>query len=220
MPPGRYCLARLTEWETTKFKIGPDGQRASFAIACKNMAKDGTSLCEICRGRPKKSKYQSLMMHGLVTEPIPEGSKIYGSPYYWETVAEYGDPEEECKRGAVMAQFELERTAFRRGVRPWRVQRPSDEELENMKKEKQKVEVNKKSTLMASGFMLIKKMYEESEKEPEKLPLDTIDITRIQLDCKDVWWVHETNMVFSIDESGQPDEFLGFKVGDRLKPAS
>jgi hypothetical protein len=190
-------------------------------MSCKYMAKDGEPLCEVCKRRPTKSKYQALMIHGLVTEPIPEGSKVYGSPYYWETVALYGDPEEECKRGAARAQLELERFFLRRGIRPWRVQRPSDEELEIMVKgkgtgngnakgkEKEKVPEKPASTLMTSGFTIIKKMYEESEKKPERLPIDTMEIVKTTLNGRPVWRA-ENGMVFSVDAAGQPDELLEF----------
>lgn len=219
------CLARLTSWETTKCKIGSSNTTASMLKLCKGVPGEDENLCEECKERPIGGKYQTKMFHGLLTEEIPYESHIYGSPWYWEKVAKFGDPEdEEWLEEAQRRQEEIENVLDD----AWKVQRPSEEDLEEMveevKTKQKKQAVNRlrgikkqeekplsKAGTILKTFIPIKNKYEESNKPPKKLQTDSIDIRKEQIGEQWVW-ITETELVFDVESNGDIGQLLGKMV--------
>ena len=233
------CLARLTSWERTNSTIGTSKKRASIIKLCKNIPEKGEVICQECSERPIDGKYQTRMIHGLLTDPPCESSHIYGSVWYWQQVAMYGEPDDkEWLVSAQKAQKGGEGFCF--PVGGWKVQSPSETELEGMyksKKEKNKAvavsrvaasaaaesakaKANAKAILDTKGTILekfaqIKVIYEESEKSPEKLPTDTCGIWKDVIDGMDVWR-SGAGHIFDHDTTGEAGEFIGRIVDDKL----
>ena len=175
------------------------------------------------------------MCHGLLTEPPCEASHLYGSSWYWERVAKHGEPLDEAwLEVAQQAQEAAEEVCLAAGLQPWRVQRPSERGLEEMRVKKakadkaaaatrlQKVEATQKQQQqsLAKFVVPIKVMYEESAKPPESLPTDTCEIWKEDVDGIPIW-VAENGMVFACCETtGEPAEFLGRRKGDDFIPLS
>ena len=130
--PRMKCLARLTNWDKTGEAIGDSKMRASIVKLCANTPSNGL-LCQECLSRPRDGKYQSRMLHGLLTEPIPAASHIYGGAWYWERVAKHGDPPTAWIEMAEEAQKAGEdRCAGLTGQNPVMVQRPNEKEMQRI----------------------------------------------------------------------------------------
>ena len=213
------CLARLTKWEKTKCCLAPC-MTVARVVLCKNTVTEG-SLCNECLERPLDGKYQDRILHGLLTEPIPEVSKIYGGPWYWDQVEKNfpdGEPTSEWLNAAKESQRLAEEFC---GAGAWKVQRPNARVLQMRKSmasakranakvkvvlakqtEKEKV----KGTVLAS-FSPIKVIYEESIEEPVKLATDTMKIRKETYGEMAVW-ITENGMVFDCDTTGEPAELI------------
>lgn len=218
------CLARLTDVDRTSAIIGCSSKITSQVMLCKNIAEEG-NLCEECMSRPSSS------VHGLITEPIPDTSRIYGGKLYWTRVSQYGNPSLHWIVQAEAAQKKVESI---QGA--WKVQRPSPDEIEEMAKilkpkpkAKAKVAVapaapaaqavdKKSQKTLLSSFTPIKVLYEESEKAPEQLPTDSYTIQKSVLEGVSVW-ITEAGHVFECDSIGEPGKFLGIIVEGHLNPA-
>jgi hypothetical protein len=225
------CLARLTSWERTNSPIGDSNKRASIVKLCKNVPRTGL-LCDDCSGRPHDGKYQTKMCHGLLTEAPCESSHLYGSSWYWERVAKHGEPHDKgWLETAQEAQEAAEAVCLAAGYEPWRVQRPSEGGLEEMRVKKAKADKAAAAKRMASvqqqeqrqqvltKFVVpIKVLYEESAKPPETLPTDTCEIWQEEVDGAKIW-VTENGLVFACcDTTGEPAELLGRRKGDDFIP--
>lgn len=212
------CLARLVSWETTNCPLGRSRRRVCFMKLCPGICRNGEDLCEKCKQRPKASHTQTKMIHGLLTEPPPPESVVYGGEFYWKSVAEFGEPYySEWLELAEEAQEAGEERCRVRGKKPWKVQRPSDEVLAEMppkkkvvakavKKQMAEATPPKKGPLFAK-FPTITTVYEESAKAPETLPTDSCRMWKEQ-----DMWVTETGLVFQCTNTGEPGELIGKKV--------
>ena len=220
-----HCLARLTNWEKSYGQLGP-AARASMVRVCKKTPLAGELLCEECKRRPEGGKYQSRMLHGLLTDPPPPDSCIYGGSLYWLRMQKLGDradPDPDWLEAASAAQAAAEAWCTEAGYKPWKVQRPSTYELEEMKRTKKSAATaaaapptgTVKGTLL-KAFAPIKVLYEESDKTPVKLPVDSMKITKVELDAGPVWQT-ENGLVFDCDTTGEPGELLGRMVDGVLK---
>ena len=202
------CLARLTSWtDKTVTQLGP-GSRASIVKLCKNVPSSGI-LCEECIHRPVDGKYQVQIRHGLLTEPPLAESRIYGSPWYWMRMDKLGDSaiiDPKWLITALKAQATAEKFCKDAGYPPWRVQRPSALDLEEMKLKKKEKSVQSQSLL--EKFPIIKVIYEESEKPIEKMETDTVSIKKGIRDGKPVW-ISESGLIFDCDNTGSIGEFIG-----------
>lgn len=226
------CLARLTSWERTNSPIGNSNKRASIVKLCKNVPRTGL-LCDDCSTRPQDGKYQTKMCHGILTDPPCDSSHLYGSTWYWERVAKHGDPMDEgWLETAQEAQEAAEEWCLAAGHRPWRVQRPSEGGLEEMRVKKAKADKVAAAKRVASAaaqqeqreqreqkqqslnkFVVpIKVIYEESAKPPETLPTDTCEIWEEVVNDVAIW-VAENGLVFEkCETTGEPGALLGRRV--------
>jgi hypothetical protein len=137
----RRCLARLTNWDKTAERLAPC-MTASHIVLCKNTREGDSPICEHCKSRPVDGKYQTRMLHGLLTEPIPEASRLYGGPWYWMQVDKHGEPgNKEWLAAAIASQAAAEQAVAEavdaagvKGWTAWKVQRPSVKEMEMRKR--------------------------------------------------------------------------------------
>jgi len=133
----RRCLARLTNWDKTAERLAPC-MTACRIVLCKNTREGDSPICEHCKSRPVDGKYQTRMIHGLLTEPIPEASRLYGGPWYWMQVDKHGEPtNKEWLAAAIASQEAAEAAVDAAGVTrwtAWKVQRMSVKEMEMRKR--------------------------------------------------------------------------------------
>lgn len=238
------CLARLTNWNKTAERLAPC-MTACRVMVCKNIPKGDSHLCEDCLTRPVDGKYQSRMIHGLLTEPIPPISRLYGSPWYWLQVDKHGEPankewlaaaqasqlaaEEFCASGGASAKAKAK-------AAPWKVQRPGVKEIEMAKakalssaaKAKAKslssahiakssaVEVVKKKGSLLTIFCPVDKKYDEDIADPIMVETDTYTIRKETFGETDVW-IAQNGFVFDCNAAGKPGELIGKYVDEEFQ---
>lgn len=223
------CLARLTQWEKTKGNHGESTTTSSHVKLCKVAPVSG-NLCEGCKRRTSAGKTQSSMIHGLLTEEIPEYSHIYGSAWYWEKTRKFGEPSADWVVAAEEAQAAAEAWCADAGLAAWRVQRPSDSDVEEMVRKKSAAVQKKKAdgrvattlrdgrtagaatlreepatikgTLLAS-FPVIDKQFVETAEEPLAARAFEASMWKEERDGAEVW-VFENGAVFSVGATGRP----------------
>lgn len=220
------CLARLTQWEKTKGNHGESSTTSCHVKLCKVVPVSG-NLCEGCKRRTSAGKTQSSMIHGLLTEEIPEYSHIFGSRWYWEKLRKSGSPPADWVAAAVEAQAAAEAWCAGAGVVGWRVQRPSDSAVEEMVRKKSAAVQKKKAegrvagattlrdgriagaredtikgTLLAS-FPVIDKQFAETAEEPLATRAFEASMWKEERDGVEVW-VFENGAVFSVGATGRP----------------
>ena len=197
------CLARLTDWRKTKTRIGD--RSVSIVKLCERDVDEGEILCKHCLERPPDGNNQSRMIHGLLTEPPSKESRVYGSEWYLDTVAKYGEPDPEWLALAVNAQKKAEAVKG-----SWiQVQRLSAD-IDEMPLPK-----NIKGTLLEK-FAPIKVIYEESKKKPDTIMTDSCSIRKSVVDGMDIW-ISENGLVFDCDTTGDPGEYIGKMINGELK---
>lgn len=204
------CLARLTSWtDKTVTQFGP-GSRASTVKLCKNVPSSGI-LCDECMHRPVDGKYQVQIRHGLLTEPPVFESRIYGSPWFWIRMNKLGDSatiDPKWLLTALKAQAAAEKHCKAAGYDPWKVQRPSSLDLEEMKQRKKEIAALVKPPGLLEKFPIIKVLYEESEKPLEKMETDTTTVKKGDINGDPVW-ISESGLVFDCNNIGAIGEFIG-----------
>ena len=207
------CLGRLTNWDKTSFRID-SCFTVSYVVLCKN--KSSGDLCAECLKRPTESKYQTRMIHGLVTDPIPLTSSIYGGPNYWTKMKKFEDAGKllsaEAKAWIATASAAQESAEAIGGCK---VQRISDRAIEMVKaakagaaavKAKAAAAKTTQKELPKSIFTPVEVRFSESEKAPLKLETDSMAIKLEVIDGISVW-VAENGMRFQ-DVKGEVGELI------------
>ena len=159
------------------------------------------------------------MIHGLLTEEIPEYSHIYGSAWYWEKSRKFGEPPADWVAAAEEAQAAAEAWCSGVGYVPWRVQRPSDSAVEEMVNKKSAAVQKKKAdgrsgrsagavepaikgTLLAS-FPVIENHFQETNEDPLVGRAFEASMWKETREGVEVW-VFENGAVFSVGATGRP----------------
>ena len=207
------CLARLTNWDKTSFRID-SCFTVSQVVLCKRVVSSGV-LCDECLKRPTEGKYHSRIIHGLLTDPIPITSSIYGGPVYWAKMKKFQDAGKELSveakewiAKAAAAQDAAEKLAP--GI--WKVQRLSDKDIERMAKAKAaklliaKTAPPQKETSIKTMFTPVEVRFRETDKPPVRLETDTMAIRQQVVDGKTIW-IAENGMRFE-DVKGEIGEPL------------
>lgn len=204
------CLARLTNWDKTSFRID-SCFTVSYVVLCKNKASG--DLCAECLKRPTESKYQTRMIHGLLTDPIPLTSSIYGGPNYWTKMKKFEDAGKvlsaEAKAWIATAAAAQESAEAIGGCK---VQRISDRAIEMVKAKAAAVKA-KAAAVKANAtkpqksiFTPVEVRFSESEKAPLKLETDSMAIKLEVIDGISMW-VAENGMRFE-DVKGEVGELI------------
>ena len=235
----RRCLARLTNWEKTAERLAKC-MTASRVILCKNTPEGDSLICEYCKARPVDGKYQTRMIHGLLTEPIPEGSRLYGGPWYWMQVDKHGEPtNKEWLAAAMASQAAAEEAVTAAGAKPWKVQRLGVKEMEMRKRKAEGAKAKasaakaaaeeakavaaraeakpaqaKKAGTLLNIFYKVDKKYEEAAPDPVMMETDAYRIRKQKIGEIEVW-ISENGMVFNCEEgTGKIGEWIGRYVND------
>jgi len=150
------------------------------------------------------------MLHGLLTEPIPDTSHIYGGRWYWAQVdgKKGGDPPDAWIIAAQEAQAAAEAVC---GSRAWKVQRPGAADLKEMVRKKnadvskqraQTAASVKKGTLLTS-FPVIETYYQETPEAPLAGRAFDASMWKEMRNGVEVW-VWENGMIFTVGPTGKP----------------
>jgi hypothetical protein len=166
-------------------------------------------LCKRCLERPREGKYQTRILHGLITEPIPLISNIYGSFIYWQKLKKFEESGKTLSMDALKwievaesAQKQMEENGG------WKVQRPSTREIEKqMRKAEQKKKVVPTKT-MKEIFKAVEVKYREVDKVPVVLETDSVDLCKKVLGGITVWIADE--FVFDADSKGGVGDHIGY----------
>jgi hypothetical protein len=213
------CLGRLTNWDKTSFRID-SCFTVSQVYQCGRKA-DG-DLCEKCLERPRDGKYQTRILHGLVTEPIPLVSNVYGSPVYWQKMKKFEEAGKVLSLDARAWIEAAEAAQAETETKGWKVQRPSAKEVE---KEMKKVKASKAKTAAAAVkpkasqnikeiFKPVKVRFKEIDKPPIKMETDSIDVCKMVIGELSVFIVDE--LVFDTDAKGEMGELIGYYRGEEF----
>ena len=219
------CLGRLTNWDKTNFRIA-----SCFTVSLPYQCgrKTDGELCEKCLERPTEGKYQTRMLHGLVTGPIPVASCVYGSPIYWQKMKKLEDAgtplSAEAKEWIQAAEASLASQAEAGG---WKVQRPSDKEMEKemraakAKKAKAKgaqtqaqtqtqakTQTHTQSQNLKEIFKPVEVRFKEVDKPLVRMETDSIDLCKMVIGDITVLIVDE--LVFDVDAKGEPGDHIGY----------
>ena len=228
----RRCLARLTSWGKTSERLAKC-MTASRIVLCKNTPEGDSPICEYCKGRPVDGKYQTRMIHGLLTEPIPDVSRLYGSPWYWMQVDKHGEPaNKEWLAAAMASQAAAEQVVVAAGAKPWKVQRMGVKEMEMRKQKAQGAKAKasaaraeekaapapapaKKAGTLLNIFYKVDKKYEEAAPDPVMMETDSYRIRKQKVGDIEVW-ISENGMVFDCEDGGKIGEWIGRYVNDEF----
>ena len=205
------CIARLTNWDKTSFRIDACFT-VSHIVLCKHKALANENLCKNCMVRPTESKYHTRMIHGLLTEPIPDTSSLYGGPVYWQKMKKFEEAgkklSEEALEWIAKAQAAQEKAEMIQGA--WKVQRPSTRDILDMKKKKI---VPKEKPALPKYFKPVEVKYVESDTPPVKMETDSMKVSQYTLG-DDAVWIAENGMVFR--DTGDIGEFMGMYLNDEF----
>jgi len=147
------------------------------------------------------------MIHGLLTEPIPMNSSIYGGPVYWAKMKKFEDAGKilstDAKEWIEKAEAAQSAAEERGGIK---VQRLSAKMIEKMARAK----VTKKDTKevpKVSIFKPVEVRFSESEKAPIRMETDIMPI-KLQVVDGVSMWVAENGMRFE-NVKGEIGELIG-----------
>jgi hypothetical protein len=154
------------------------------------------------------------MIHGLLTDPIPLTSSIYGGPNYWTKMKKFEDAGKvlsaEAKAWIATATAAQEAAEALGGCK---VQRISDRAIEMAKAKaaavKAKAAAVKSSAQkdVRSIFTPVEARFSESDKAPAKMDTDSMAIKLEVIDGVSMW-VAENGMRFE-DIKGEIGELIG-----------
>lgn len=234
------CLGRLTNWDKTNFRIDSCFTVSQPYQCGRKIDKSLSNLCDKCLERPRDGKYQTRMLHGLVTEAIPLVSNVYGSPVYWQKLKKFEEAGKVLS-GDAMAWIEAAEAAqakIEETPEAWKVQRPSAKEVEReMRKAKAKAVAAKadaaKAKTVAVGknnvpkvikgglsqnikeiFKPIEVKFKEVDKPPVKMETDSIDLCKMVFGSMNVFVVDD--LIFDIDSKGEPMEHIGYYRNEEI----
>ena len=188
------CQARLTDFWKTRVRIGSSKSFASIAYLCENEAVPGEDLCESCMNRPTESrykdgKYHGRNVHGLVTEEIPEDSHIYGSAWYEDMVEKFGHPDDVWLEQAIEADELVKDFASKILV------------MKSRGGKNKIPQVVPEAAKITNKFTPITQIYQESDKQPEKLQTDSMKAKKETINGE-VCWVTEMGHIFAVEKDG------------------
>lgn len=205
------CHARLTKY-TTRSVIGEGKHYALQAYICRGTVKEGV-LCLACSNRSRTHPKNVLRLHGLLTEPIPDTSHIYGGSWYWRQVEAHGEPPLEWIAEAAARQAEAEawvEGAFK--VKPSESTEDRDMGSGSSGKQKQKHKTKAKQTpevlpLTKLFPPKVTPLYKEVPKSVTTMVIDYRTIVKGVHNGVPVWVLPNGKMMH-MDEQGEPRGFI------------
>jgi hypothetical protein len=192
-----HCHARLAKW-TTRSAIGTGNRYALKAYVCENHA--DSILCKACANRTRDHSKHRMRIHGLLTEPIPDDSHIYGSAWYKKQVEKYGEPPEEWIASAKEHQAVAEAWVSD----AWTVKLEETVSSRMPKTAKAKANPVKPNPFPKQAFL----MYKESDTPILKVATDSYTLEKGEYNGVPVW-ILPNGKRFDMDEKGEPRNLLG-----------
>lgn len=195
------CLGRLTKWSKRR-PFGDGKHYFTLEYRCqKEVLSDTDTLCEICKKRPTQHKETNYMIHGKITDPIPDTSPIYGGARYVEFCKRYGEPSEEH----ILAAKEAHKLAIE-----------GYPDIEMAKEGRKKIKQSKSETALTSTTT------PKPHHETEPIPAHAIEITtkpiHLEVEHVSAWkkvlgdrevLVDDKGRTWKMDEKGCVVGFLG-----------
>jgi len=207
------CHARLTKY-TTRSVIGEGKHYALQAYVCRGTVHEGL-LCLACSNRSRTHPKNVLRLHGLLTEPIPDNSHIYGGSWYWRQVEAHGEPPAEWVAEAARRQAEAEawvEGAFK--VKPGESTEDRDmgsgSSAKQKQKQKQKPNDKPKTEVQPLTKLFppkVNPVYKEVAKEIKTVTIDYRTIVKGVHNGVPVWILSNGKMM-DMDEQGEPRGFI------------
>lgn len=200
------CHARLTRWDS-RCTIGTGKKMALKVYVCNSPA-DG-ELCVGCARRTTLPGKHEPRLHGLLTEPIPDNSHIYGGAWYWRQVEKYGEPPEEWVASAKAQQAAAEQWV----EGGWSVAACADpvkpeERIEAKMPPKKKGSAPTQAVKVLSALLALPPLYKVSDKPVLKVHTDYWTIVKGEHNGIPVW-ILPNGKRFDMDEKGEPRNLIG-----------
>lgn len=200
------CQGRLTKW-SSKRPFGDGKHYFTLELRCSKVKSDTDSnsqLCEKCAARPRESKFQDKILHGLITEPIPAQSYIYGGPRYVEFCARYGEPSGEHVEAAVEAHKlaiegypEIEMA--KKGREPTRRGRPKSQAAHSTSSNQHSTPITQAPVAPVAASAV------EITKTPRLIEVERVKAWKQTLPSGETILVDEHGRKWSLDEKGNPN---------------
>ncbi len=209
-PISQPCLARLCDWKQTHEHFAPRF-KAAYLQPCSGLRVKGEAVCEECLKRPRGSLddiKSSSNIYGLITDPIPDTAKVYGSTYFKRMCEITGvTPQSAWLVRAQMAYKVLEARKKHVNTEELPALKFVQEETDMPPKKKVVATPLPKAQTLMRTFTPIRTMYLESTQQPEVLQTESQGIWKQELGGE-MCWISETNHVF-LDQEGVIGEYVG-----------
>ena len=215
------CHARLMRYDS-QYKIGT---RLAFKVSLCTSPANGI-LCEGCAKRPTDRGKHEPRIHGLLSEPIPADSHIYGGSWYWRQVEKFGEPSAEWLAEAKAAQaageewiegaWKVEEVAARDKPDESTEDREMASASTSQKEQKQKTQKTQKKTQKPASEVLpltklfpakVTPLYKEVSKSVVTMSTDYRTIVKGLHNGTPVWVLPNGKMMH-MDEQGEPRGFI------------
>lgn len=198
------CHARLTKW-SSRIHIGSSKLNALQVYICNRPAEDGELLCDVCCNRSATHIKHEPRLHGLLTEPIPENSHIYGGTWYLNAVKKFGEPPLDwvlsAKKNQQIAENWIEGACT---VEAQSISMNIDKEMNGRKKRAKMIAVN---TVAKEAIFPSEVRYIESDKPILKVATDSYVIQKGEHNGVPVWILPNGKM-FDMDAKGEPRNLI------------
>lgn len=170
---------------------------------CNSPAEGG--LCEGCARRTTLPGKHEPRLHGLLTEPIPDDSHIYGGAWYWRQVERFGEPPEEWVASAKAQQAAAEHWV----EEGWSVPVKHGERRESKMPppKKTKTAVTTQAVSVLSALVTLPPLYQVSDKPVMKVHTDYWTIVKGEHNGIPVW-ILPNGKRFDMDEKGEPKNLI------------
>lgn len=191
------------------------GTRLAFKVSICTTPANG-SLCEGCARRPTDRGKHEPRRHGLLTEPIPADSHIYGGSWYWRQVEKFGEPSAEWLADAKVRQAAAEdwiegAWKINEGDKQEESSQVGDMGSASQKKQKQKQKQKPAQTEVLPLTKLfppkVTPLYKEIPKGITAISTDYLTIVKGVHNGVPVWVLPNGKMM-DMDEQGEPRRFI------------
>ena len=164
--------------------FGNGKNKFHLELRCQGKSVANTKLCGKCLERPAElGKYHSALLHGLIGEPPPPWSHVFGGEWYRAKVATYGEPDEKEMAKGKAAQAEANKGVDELIVPV--VEAPK--KVGETEKTKTKVKRAYKKKVQAAEPLLQQPQEEKPQQQPQsKVPTQAVESIEAPIDDKEI----------------------------------
>jgi hypothetical protein len=182
------CSGRLVDDIRAFGFFGNGKNKFHLELRCQGKSVANTKLCGKCLERPTElGKYHSALLHGLIGEPPPPWSHVFGGEWYRAKVVTYGEPDEKEMAKGKAAQAEANKGIDQLIVPV--VEAPIQKKVGETEKTKVKRTYKKKvQSPEAQTEPQTQTIPQESESQPKKpkVPAQAIESIETPIDDKEI----------------------------------